>query len=43
VIESYLEVIKLIGDTDSTTRQLIEDVLIDEEEHAEELKEWLAD
>jgi len=43
VIESYLEVIKLIGDTDSTTRQLIEDILIDEAEHAEELKDWLAD
>ncbi len=43
VIESYLEIIKLIGDTDSTTRQLIEDILIDEEEHAEELKDWLAD
>jgi bacterioferritin len=43
VIESYLEIISLIGDADSTTRQLIEDILIDEEEHAEELKEWLAD
>jgi len=43
VIESYLEIIKLIGDKDSTTRQLIEDILIDEEEHAEELKDWLAD
>jgi len=43
VVESYGQVIKLIGDKDSATRRLVEDILSDEEEHAEELKEWLTD
>ena len=42
-IESYSQMIALIGDKDSTTRRLIEDILSDEQEHAEELKDWLAD
>jgi bacterioferritin len=42
-IESYSQMIVLIGDKDSTTRRLIEDILSDEQEHAEELKDWLAD
>jgi bacterioferritin len=43
VIESYGQIIKRIGDKDSVTRHLVQDILSDEEEHAEELKEWLAD
>jgi bacterioferritin len=43
VIESYGQIIKRIGDKDSATRHLVQDILSDEEEHAEELKEWLAD
>lgn len=42
-IEAYSQLITLIGDKDSTTRRLLEDILSDEQEHAEELKDWLAD
>jgi bacterioferritin len=42
-IESYSQIIALIGDKDSTTRRLIEDILSVEQQHAEELKDWLAD
>jgi bacterioferritin len=42
-IETYSQMIVLIGDKDSTTRRLLEDILSDEQEHAEELKDWLAD
>lgn len=42
-IEIYSQMIALIGDKDSTTRRLIEDILSDEQEHAEELRDWLAD
>jgi len=42
-IEAYSQMIALIGDKDSTTRRLVEDILSDEQEHAEELKGWLAD
>ena len=41
-IETYSQIIGLIGDKDSTTRRLIEDILADEQEHADELKDWLA-
>ena len=41
-IESYSQLIQLIGDKDSTTRRLLEDILADEQEHADELKDWLA-
>ena len=33
--------ISLIGDKDPTTRRLLEDVLADEEEHADEMKDLL--
>ncbi len=42
-IESYSQIIALIGTKDSTTRRLLEDILSDEQEHADELKDWLAD
>ncbi len=41
-IEAYSQIIGLIGDKDSTTRRLLEDILSDEQEHADELKDWLA-
>ena len=41
-IESYSQMVALIGDKDPTTRRLLEDILSDEQEHAEELKGWLA-
>jgi bacterioferritin len=40
-IESYTQMIALIGDKDSTTKRLIEDILSTEQEHADELKDWL--
>ena len=41
-IEAYSQMVALIGDKDPTTRRLLEDILSDEQEHAEELKGWLA-
>ncbi len=40
-IEAYHQMIKLIGDKDPTTRRLLEKILGDEEEHADELKDML--
>jgi len=40
-VEAYRQMIALIGDKDPTTRRMLEDVLADEEEHADELKDWL--
>ena len=40
-IESYTQMIELIGDKDPTTRRLLEEILNDEEEHADELSDWM--
>jgi len=40
-IEAYTQTIRLIGDKDSTTRRIIEHILAQEQEHAEELSDWL--
>jgi bacterioferritin len=40
-IEAYRQLIRLIGDRDPTTRQILIEILADEEEHADELKDWL--
>jgi len=40
-IETYRQMIQLIGDRDPTTRRLLEDILCQEEEHADELKDLL--
>ena len=40
-VESYRQMIHLIADYDSTTRRMLEDILADEEEHADELSDWL--
>jgi bacterioferritin len=42
-IESYTEIIRWLGDKDTTTRRLIEDILAVEEEHADDLLSLLAD
>ncbi|MES2360575.1 MAG: ferritin-like domain-containing protein [Pseudomonadota bacterium] len=42
-VETYHQMIALIGDKDTTTRRMLEDILADEEEHANELKDWLED
>ncbi|MEP6557298.1 MAG: ferritin-like domain-containing protein [Burkholderiales bacterium] len=40
-IEAYGQMIHLIGDKDITTRRMLSDILEQEEEHAEELSDWL--
>ena len=40
-VETYHQMISLIGDKDPTTRRMLEAVLADEEEHADELSDWL--
>jgi bacterioferritin len=39
-IEIYNQMIDLIGNQDVTTRRLLEDILQEEQAHAEELKDW---
>ncbi|MGE5450765.1 MAG: ferritin-like domain-containing protein [Acidobacteriota bacterium] len=41
-VESYRQMIHLVGDKDPTTRRILEQILADEEEHAEELADWLS-
>ncbi|HEV6964128.1 MULTISPECIES: ferritin-like domain-containing protein [Roseateles] len=41
-IETYRQMIRLVADKDSTTRRLLEDILADEEEHADELSDWMS-
>lgn len=40
-IESYSEIIRYLGDHDPTSRRLMEEILANEEEHAEEMKTLL--
>jgi len=40
-IEAYTQLITLIGDKDSTTRRILEGILSQEQEHAEELSDWM--
>jgi bacterioferritin len=42
-IEAYTQMIGLIGDKDSTTRRMLEGILSQEQEHAEELSDWMQD
>lgn len=42
-IDSYREIINFIGDKDSTTRRVLEHVLAQEEEHAEDMKTLMED
>lgn len=41
-IDSYKEMIAYIGDKDPTTRRMLETILAVEEEHADELSDWMA-
>lgn len=41
VITSYQEIIRWIGDSDPTTRRLMEEILAEEEEHADDLNDLL--
>jgi bacterioferritin len=40
-IESYGEIIRFLGDSDPTTRRMMEEILAKEEEHADDLAELL--
>jgi bacterioferritin len=40
-IEIYRQIIALIGDKDPTTKLMLTEILRDEEEHADELKDWM--
>ena len=40
-IEAYSQMITLIGDKDSSTRRMLEGILSQEQEHAEELSDWM--
>ncbi|MBM7061274.1 bacterioferritin [Pseudomonas sp. UL073] len=42
-IDSYREIIQYLGDTDPTTRRIFEDILAQEEEHADDMADILAD
>jgi bacterioferritin len=42
-IDSYREIIAFLGDNDSTTRRLMEEILAKEEEHADDLANLLED
>jgi len=43
VIDNYCKILTLIGDSELSTRRLVENILIDEMEHVEELRHWNAD
>ena len=40
-IEAYSQMIAMIGDKDSTTRRMLETILSQEQEHADELSDWM--
>ncbi|MNT73996.1 Ferritin-like domain protein [compost metagenome] len=40
-IEAYTQMIELIGNKDHTTRRIIEQILEQEQEHADELADWM--
>jgi bacterioferritin len=40
-IDTYGEIIRYLGDHDPTSRRIMEDILAQEEEHADELSDWL--
>ncbi len=42
VISTYQEIARWLGDHDPTTRRLIESILEEEEEHADDLTDLLA-
>ena len=42
-IDSYHEIIQYIGEKDPTTRRIFEDILAQEEEHADDMAEILKD
>ena len=41
-IDSYSEIVRFLGERDVTTRRMMEEILANEEEHADDLKDLLA-
>ena len=41
VIESYSEMIRYLGEDDPTTRRMLEEILANEEDHADDLRTLL--
>ena len=41
-IESYSEIVRFLGERDVTTRRMMEEILANEEEHADDLRDLLA-
>ncbi len=41
-IEAYSQMVDLLADKDPTTKRLVEGILHQEQEHAEDLTSWLA-
>ena len=41
-IEIYGDIVRYIGDSDATTRRLLEEILAKEEEHADDMSNLLA-
>jgi bacterioferritin len=41
-IDSYLQIVRYIGDKDPTTRRMLEEILANEEEHADDLAKMVA-
>ena len=42
-IDSYREIVQFLGDKDPTTRRLFEEILAQEEEHADDMADILED
>ncbi len=40
-IEAYSEIVRFLGDRDVTTRRMMEEILENEEEHADDLRDLL--
>ena len=40
-VESYSQLVRVVADRDPSTRRLLEDLLADEQRHADELQGWL--
>jgi bacterioferritin len=41
VIESYSEILRYLGERDPTTRRMLEEILANEEDHADDLRTLL--
>jgi bacterioferritin len=40
-VETYSEMVRYVGDKDPTTRRMLEEILAQEEEHADDMSDFL--